>query len=71
MATISGTKRMNSIVDGFMSDFLFQEIDYQKWVDFESSDINELLGLTSISELKTLISLIKETIDLKQVSFIA
>ena len=51
-----------------MMDYLFSEITDEMFDEFEESPINESLQIHNIRDLKALVELIKEKIDLKTIA---
>lgn len=67
-ATKANSKANNQMIDHFMMDYLFSEITDEMFDEFEESPINESLQIHNIRDLKALVELIKEKIDLKTIA---
>ncbi len=61
-AAIRDTKQSNSMKDRFMLNYLFQDIDEDKFHDFFESDINDILRLDTKEDLEALLVIIKEKV---------
>lgn len=59
---IRDTKQSNSMKDRFMANYLFQDIDKDKFQNFLDSDINEILRLDTEEDLEVLLTMIKEKV---------
>ncbi len=67
MTEINKTRKNNNMLDSFLADYLFTDIDEDTFEDFKSAPINEILRYERISDLKALVELLNENINLKKV----
>lgn len=67
MTEINKTRKNNNMLDSFLADYLFTDIDEDTFEDFKSAPINEILRYERISDLKALVEILNENINLKKV----
>ena len=67
MTEINKTRKNNNMLDSFLADYLLTDIDEDTFEDFKSAPINEILRYERISDLKALVELLNENINLKKV----
>ena len=67
MTEINKTRKNNNMLDSFLADYLLTDIDEDTFEDFKNAPINEILRYERISDLKALVELLNENINLKKV----
>lgn len=71
MSEINKTRKNNNMLDSFLADYLLSDIDEDTFEDFKSTPINEILRYERIGDLKALVELLYENINLKKVANIS
>lgn len=67
MSEVNKTRKNNSMLESFLADYLINDIDEDSYDEFKVSKINEILRYDRIDDLKALIELLSEKINLKKV----
>ncbi len=70
LSTINGTRKFNSITTIFLLQTLLAEINDELFDEIKDSDINDLLFLRNTDDLDSLIYLLKDKINLKEINTI-
>ena len=70
-ATKNGTRLFNSMMDRFLQDTLFVDIDEDIFDEYKDSDINDLLNLKNVDDLAALQSILRNEIRMSNVVNIA
>jgi len=67
MSEVNKTRRNNNMLEGFLADYLLSDIDEDSFEYFKSTKINEILRYDRIDDLKALVELLNEKINLNKV----
>ena len=67
MSEVNKTRKNNNMLDSFLVDYLLCKIDEDTFDDFKSTPINEILRYDRIGDLKALLELLNEKVNLKKV----
>ena len=70
-ATKNGTRLFNSMMDRFLQDTLFVDIDEDLFDEYKDSDINDFLNLKNVDDLAALQSILRNEIRMSNVVNIA
>jgi hypothetical protein len=68
MSEINNTRNNNSMLENFLVEYLLCDIDEDAFDHFKESKINEILQYQKIDDLKTLIEILNEYINLKKIN---
>lgn len=68
MAEKNRTRNNNAMLENFLADCLFKDIDDDAFEEFRDSQINEILQCESIGDLQALVDILSEKINLKTIS---
>jgi hypothetical protein len=67
MSEVNKTRRNNNMLECFLADYLLSDIDEDSFENFKSTKINEILRYDRIDDLKALVELLNEKINLNKV----
>jgi len=67
MSEVNKTRRNNNMLEGFLADYLLSDIDDDSFDIFKSTKINEILRYDRIDDLKALVELLNEKINLNKI----
>ncbi len=67
MSEVDKTRRNNNMLEGFLADYLLSDIDDDSFDIFKSTKINEILRYDRIDDLKALVELLNEKINLNKI----
>ena len=68
MAEKSKTRKNNAMLENFLADYLFNNIDEDTFEEFKDSPINEILQCESVGDLQAIVEILSEKISLNTIS---